>query len=229
MKITGIYCIKNTINNNIYVGSSIDINKRKREHFSSLTKNKHHSRYLQRSFNKHGKENFSFSILEECFPEELLIREQHFINTLSPRYNVCRIAGNSFGTKRTEEAKNNISKAQKERFKTQSAWNKGISRTPEEIENHRNKILGKPSKKKGMKLSKESCENISRGLLGRNLSQEHKAKLSKKVIEYDLEGNIIHTFVSLTEAAKDVKSFVTNLQKAIKNNKPFKKRIFKYE
>ena len=33
----------------------------------------------------------------------------------------------------------------------------------------------------------------------------------------------------MIKAAKDVGSFVTNLQRAMKNNKPFKKRIFKYE
>lgn len=229
MKICGIYCIKNTIDNNIYIGSSIDINKRKKQHFSALKNNKHHSRYLQRSFNKYKENNFSFSILEECESENLLIREQHFIDILNPRYNICKIAGNSLGTKRTQEAKLNISKAQKERFKTQNAWNKGIPRTLNEIENQRNKIIGRPSKKKGMKLSKQSCENISKGLIGRNLSDEHKSKLSKKVIEYDSNGNILNEFISLTEAAKSTGSFITNLQRAMKNNKPFKKRIFKYE
>ena len=229
MKICGIYCIKNEIDNNIYIGSSIHINKRKNQHFTALRNNKHHSRYLQRSFNKYKEENFSFIILEECTSENLLVKEQHFINILNPRYNICKIAGNSLGTKRTEETKKNISIAQKKRFETQNAWNKGIPRTPEEIENQRNKITGRPSKKKGMKLSKIACENISKGLTGRNLSNEHKAKLSKKVIEYDLNGNILNKFISLTEAAKDVGSFVTNLQRAMKNNKPFKKRIFKYE
>ena len=33
----------------------------------------------------------------------------------------------------------------------------------------------------------------------------------------------------MIKAAKDVNSFVSNLQRAIKNNKKFKKRIFKYE
>ena len=229
MKICGIYCIKNTIDNNIYIGSSIDINKRKKQNFSALKNNKHYSRYLQMSFNKYKENNFSFSILEECESENLLIREQHFIDILNPRYNICKIAGNSLGTKRTQEAKLNISKAQKERFKNTNVWNKGIPRTKEEIENHRKKITGKPSKKKGIKLSKDSCNNISNGLKGRNLSQEHKNNLSKKVIEYDINGNILNVFVSLTEAAKDVNSFVSNLQRAMKNNKKFKKRIFKYE
>ena len=145
MKICGIYCIKNKINNNIYIGSSSHINKRKNQHYIALRNNKHHSRYLQRSFNKYKEESFSFSIVEECTSKNLLIREQHFIDILNPRYNICRIAGNSLGTKRTEETKINISKAQKERFKTQSAWNKGIARTKKEIENQRSKIFGGPS------------------------------------------------------------------------------------
>lgn len=229
MKICGVYCIKNKVNNNFYIGSSADINKRKNQHFVALKNNKHHSKYLQRSFNKHKEENFSFNILEECNIENLLIREQYFINTLNPKYNVCKIAGSSLGVKRTEDVKKNISIAQKKRFETKNAWNKGIPRTLEEIENQRNKIIGKPSKKKGIKLSKLTCINISKGLTGRNLSEEHKTKLCKKIIEYDFNGNVLKEFTSLTEAAKDVNSFVSNLQRAIKNNKSFKKRIFKYE
>lgn len=229
MKLIGIYCIKNIIDRNIYIGSSIDINKRKKQHFTALRNNKHHSRYLQRSFNKYKEENFSFNILEECNSDILLTREQHFIDILNPRYNICKIAGNSLGTKRTKESKKNISIAQKKRFENESAWNKGIPRTLEQIENQRQKILGKPSKKRGIKLSKNSCNNISNGLKGRNLSQKHKDNLSKKVIEYDNNGNILNVFVSLTEAAKSANSFVSNLQRAMKNNKSFKKRIFKYE
>ena len=33
MKLIGIYCIKNIIDRNIYIGSSIDINKRKKTTF----------------------------------------------------------------------------------------------------------------------------------------------------------------------------------------------------
>lgn len=48
----GIYCIKNKITGDIYVGSAVSMKKRKHRHFSSLRKNIHHSAYLQRAFKK---------------------------------------------------------------------------------------------------------------------------------------------------------------------------------
>ena len=63
MKIVGIYCITNKITNKIYIGSTIDINRRWKEHKKELSKNKHHNLYLQNSFNKYGHKNFNFHIL----------------------------------------------------------------------------------------------------------------------------------------------------------------------
>lgn len=226
---SGIYCIKNLFDNKIYIGSSIDINKRKTQHFSALRNNRHHSNYLQRSFNKYKEENFCFFILEECLNSLLLVREQHFIDILNPRYNICKIAGNSLGTKRNEEARKNISIGQKKRFQKESAWNKGLPKTLEQIESHRLKILGKPSKKKGMTLSKQSCENISKGLIGRKLSDLHKSKLYKKVYEYNENNDLLNTFKSLSETAFLLNSTPGNLLRAMNKNKKFKKRIFSYE
>ena len=53
---SGIYRIKNIINNNCYYGSSKDINKRWNKHKNELNKDKHGNILLQRSWNKYGKE-----------------------------------------------------------------------------------------------------------------------------------------------------------------------------
>lgn len=54
----GLYAIVNTTNNMAYVGSSVDIKRRTKEHKTDLTKNKHHCQYLQNSWNKYGKDVF---------------------------------------------------------------------------------------------------------------------------------------------------------------------------
>jgi hypothetical protein len=54
----GVYCIKNTITNKVYIGSSLNIKSRLKTHIFSLKNNKHHSLKLQRSYNKYGKDNF---------------------------------------------------------------------------------------------------------------------------------------------------------------------------
>jgi len=60
-----IYIIQNKINNKCYVGLTVTtLKNRKRSHISSLNKNKHGNKYLQRSWNKYGKECFKFKLLE---------------------------------------------------------------------------------------------------------------------------------------------------------------------
>ena len=48
MKTSGIYVIINTINNKKYIGSSKNIEQRKRSHFHRLRHNKHENDYLQK-------------------------------------------------------------------------------------------------------------------------------------------------------------------------------------
>ncbi|ALN97247.1 homing endonuclease [Flavobacterium phage Fpv1] len=77
---SGIYMIMNLSNNKIYVGSSKDMSRRKREHFRALLINKHRNKYLQSSYNKHTKEMFVFIILEYCSTEQLITRENYWID-----------------------------------------------------------------------------------------------------------------------------------------------------
>lgn len=60
----GIYAIKNTVNGKHYVGQSVNLKSRKYEHFRLLNANKHHNVHLQAAYNKYGKENFKFEIIE---------------------------------------------------------------------------------------------------------------------------------------------------------------------
>lgn len=61
----GIYLIRNKLNNKVYVGQSINLVRRWREHKSSLRKGKHRCSHLQNSWNKYGEDNFEFLIVEE--------------------------------------------------------------------------------------------------------------------------------------------------------------------
>ena len=59
-----VYMIKNTVNGKVYIGSSVDANKRYKSHTSHLKKGVHHSIRLQRSFDKYGEEAFVFIVLK---------------------------------------------------------------------------------------------------------------------------------------------------------------------
>lgn len=93
-KICGIYKITNTFNNKFYIGSSADILRRYYLHLWSLRKNKHSNQKLQHSFNKHGEKVFLLEIVEESYPEQLLIREQFWVDSLK----ACLVGYNINGT-----------------------------------------------------------------------------------------------------------------------------------
>lgn len=79
-----IYLIKNLINNKVYIGSTKDVKSRKANHFSQLNSNTHKNLHLQRSFNKYGRNNFSFHILEYLNSEnDLYKKEAIWINNFN--------------------------------------------------------------------------------------------------------------------------------------------------
>lgn len=108
-KTSGIYRIRNIINSKVYIGSAVNIYNRYCEHLGDLNSNKHHSKRLQNSWNKHKEENFEFDILELCSKESLIEKEQYYIDMYqsfdkTKGYNICKIAGNSLNYKHTTES-----------------------------------------------------------------------------------------------------------------------------
>ena len=69
---SGVYGIFNKINGKVYVGSSIDLDKRKGDHFKGFVKGEAINQHLKYAVLKYGIENFEFVILEYC--EDLLER-----------------------------------------------------------------------------------------------------------------------------------------------------------
>lgn len=86
----GIYKITNQINGKTYVGSSKDMYMRCANHLSTLKFRRHRNEYLQRSVDKYGIDNFEFVVLEFCPEEQLINREQYWIDYLNPDYNLIR-------------------------------------------------------------------------------------------------------------------------------------------
>jgi len=97
----GIYKFQNKINSCIYIGQSLDIERRYKDHINRAKNNfKSNSEYdspLHRAIRKYGIENFIFEIIEECSKEQLNEREQYWIafyNSYNNGYN-CTTGGNN--------------------------------------------------------------------------------------------------------------------------------------
>lgn len=86
-----IYRILNTQTKDCYIGSTRSFSRRKTEHLYRLRRNKSTSIVLQKAWNKYGEQSFVFEVLEEFDLGNLIEREQFYIDSLNPKYNV-RIA-----------------------------------------------------------------------------------------------------------------------------------------
>lgn len=106
------------MNGKIYIGSSCNIQNRFSIHYRQLCIGNHDNPKLQLSWNKYGANNFSFSTIEICRPEDRLDREQYYINTLNPEYNIAKVVGfpatPKAGTKEAKERGKKIIKSRKD-------------------------------------------------------------------------------------------------------------------
>lgn len=189
----GVYLISNNVNGKCYVGSTIHLDQRRREHFSKLANNKHINAHLQNAYNKYGREAFDFEVLEtididDNIKDKLLKREQFWIDNLKPEYNILLVAGSNLGYHHTGETKKKISESTT-----------------------------------GVKKSEEHAKHIREGQSGRVLTEEHKAKLSEAAKHRKSPSNhaIISIdgviYNSLKEASEATGVKYNTIQKRLKN------------
>ena len=77
----GIYCIKNTVNHKIYIGSSSNLYDRIAHHIGRMKRKFHVNQMLKSDLNNgYSINDFEYSILEICQKEELVFKEQEWIN-----------------------------------------------------------------------------------------------------------------------------------------------------
>lgn len=113
---SGIYIITNLENNKVYIGQSIDLWTRINEgYFQKLPKGKGHNIHLQRAWDKYGKKNFSFKVLEYIKDiNSLNERETYWIKEYNSTnnkfgYNIQPEGGSNRGVKVSDETKRKIS------------------------------------------------------------------------------------------------------------------------
>ena len=83
----GIYKIVNNITQELYVGQSTQLRRRKCEHFTKGRQAHTKSPLLADSMNTYGKQNFEFVKLTNCPINELETLEAQYIKELKPTLN----------------------------------------------------------------------------------------------------------------------------------------------
>lgn len=129
---SAIYWIKNIVNNKVYIGQGVDVDRRLKRHKSKLNAGTHENTYLQRSYNKYGSQSFIFEVIEICSIEELDDKERHWIKKMD---SMNRAKG----------------------FNMESGGNAGKIFSPDRIA----KITGKGNPMYGRKHSKEFVQKIT--------------------------------------------------------------------
>lgn len=94
----GIYQILCVPNGKVYIGSAVDLQKRWDQHQRDLRHGIHHNRHLQSAWQKYGRMNFEFSVLQLVEAPNLLCAEQDWIDKTNCTdrnigFNISPIAG----------------------------------------------------------------------------------------------------------------------------------------
>lgn len=174
-----IYAITNLDTGKRYVGGTINLRRRWREHRSYLHRGIHWATLLQADWASLGPLRFAFEVLEHVQDHaDVLVREQFWLDSSQHEYNLSPTAGSVAGS-----IKGPLSNAHKAKLsaakkgKPLAAWHREFlaeiqrNRSPE----WRRKIS---ESKKGKKPSEETRAKMSAAKLGTKLSSETRAKQS---------------------------------------------------
>ena len=159
--LSGVYKITHISTNKIYIGSAINLRKRKNAHLYGLRHNTHTNPVLQNFFNKYGENSFIFEPLLYCEKKYLVEYEQWFINNINPFFNVNKNASSRLGTKHSNESK--------EKMRTSALGRKHSKETIKKISYNSSHITEETRKKLKQR----------KNFLGHSHTEQAKKKMSE--------------------------------------------------
>lgn len=185
MKQSAIYKIQSLIKpEHYYIGSAVDIKDRWRLHLYELRKGIHHSPKLQRHYDKYGKDDLVFRIIEPCLPQFLTIIEDTYLHPL-PYFNICPKAGSRLGTKASNESLIKMRIAQNKRNPISDEGRKNMSKAKEGAKQSAETIAKRVAKNTGKKRTEETKEKQRKSALNRPpMSEETKNQISKSKMDH---------------------------------------------
>ncbi len=193
-KISCVYRILCKTNSKFYIGSTIDFNKRSKEHFRHLRNGYHSNSYLQRAYDKYGFGSFEITILEVVERNDLLIKtEQLWIDKTrcyirNIGFNLSPTAYATTGYKYTEEQRNNCGawKRPESMKRKLSEYRTGRKHKQETIDKYKESRSAAGNPMYGKNHSKESRKKISEARIKRGVGRgvnQNKAKLNDSAVK----------------------------------------------
>lgn len=185
----GVYKITNIIDSKVYIGQSINIYARWKDHIHSLNRGDSRCTLLQRAWNKYGEENFSFEIIELCSEDMLDCIETKYIelyNSQDSGYNIE--PGGNNNKHLSEETKKKIGDANRGRRHTDEAKKKmseqrrgenNVMYGKHHTDEARKKMSEAKKGKPGSPRSDYQKERARQANLGKEVSLETRRKLSE--------------------------------------------------
>jgi group I intron endonuclease len=185
--IAGVYAIFNKRAGKVYVGSSINIANRYKDHLKLLSGGRHHSPHLQRAWNIDGPEAFIFKLICPVTEHsEMLSREQYWMDFFASYddavgYNMCPTSGNCLGRILSAETREKIGRSHKGKPLTENHKSAislgGRGRVVSKEVKARLSFLRRGTGASGALLNDEKVKTIKVGLLSgrkqKDLALEH--------------------------------------------------------
>lgn len=233
MIISGIYKIKNKVNNKVYIGQSINLNTRYAQHLRQLILGCHFNSYFQHSFNKYGKDNFIYEIIEYAEDLSLLNSKEGFwveyygginsdliYNSRDPLTGACSdyvkrrfkdMSGENnpnYGNKWTDEQKENSSKARKGISLEERIGKEKADLTKEKMRKSQTGRAHPEEVKEKIRQANIGEKNPAFGRGDRQLGENNpmygkKSGQRKCIIQFDKEGNVVKEYEFLSQVKEE--------------------------
>lgn len=181
----GVYKIINKINGKMYIGSSINLKKRKTDHFKPYRINRLKHLPIYEAMIEFGRDNFKFEVIEECSEKDLLERENYYLDkykTYENGYNVSSKAITMHDEKLFDENAERLRKMNNKNWADEE-YRKQMSKANSDLQKERLK-------------NPEYLAEKSKQL------KKYTDSIKKPVGKYDKQGNLIATYEGVRDAER---------------------------
>ena len=191
----GVYSIKCLATGEVYIGSAVNMLRRVKEHIRDLNHGHHANGSLQAEWERYTQDGFDFTVIEALDDtSQVRIREQYWIDTLNPTFNISRIVEQpGLGLVKSPATLEKLSKALKKsharltpeqkaerRQQVSAGWQEWWNGLTDEERDEARKRRSRPHTEETKKRLREATlANPSRGMLGKSHDEAVRAKLSE--------------------------------------------------